>query len=620
MYIVTIKNGNRSFEIHNEKEKLKNGNVVKGINAIDSFSFTLLPSNVGFNQINDYKTLVSVYNTNKNRYEFRGRVLYSKTDMDESGLITKEVTCESYFGFLCDSKQNYVAEKNWTVFGLMTHILNTHNEQVEEYKRFELGEVTVTDDNDNVYLGIQRENTWKTIEEKLLKTLGGEIRFRVVNGVTYLDYLTQIGETRATKIQLSRNMKSITRECDPSSFISRLIPLGCKIDDTEERIDITSVNGGLNYIEDEDAKNAYGIRVEHVEYDDVTEPSNLLAKGKAYLAENNRVQVKYSIKALDLSLLGLDIDDFDVCNYHPIQNALLGIDDVARINKKNIDICNDMDSSIEVGDNFKTLSDLQIEQASQYQQAVKNIQVIQDTTNNLKSDVSSTKASIEELESRVGEMDGSFLYIRYSEYDDGHIMTEEPNEDTLYMGICSTDEEEAPTDPTQYEWVRIGADNEEIKSMVSEQHTTVLNDCEQIILRALESYVETTTYEEFRESFSSQLQILADEMTMTFATTTEQVTNVDGDLQTKWNQLMKHISFSGETAITIGSGDSAVTMEIDNEKGIVFKKNGVQFGWWDGVDFHTGNIVVEVNERAQFGNFAFIPRSDGSLSFLKVGG
>lgn len=75
-----------------------------------------------------------------------------------------------------------------------------------------------------------------------------------------------------------------------------------------------------------------------------------------------------------------------------------------------------------------------------------------------------------------------------------------------------------------------------------------------------------------------------------------------------------------DTAMTIGSGDSAITLEIDNELGLVFKKNGTPFGSWDGVDFHTGNIIVDVHERAQFGNFAFVPRSDGSLSFLKVGG
>lgn len=99
------------------------------------------------------------------------------------------------------------------------------------------------------------------------------------------------------------------------------------------------------------------------------------------------------------------------------------------------------------------------------------------------------------------------------------------------------------------------------------------------------------------------------------------------DYQAFLTKFSKYIRFMedengnpSDTAMTIGSGDSAITLEIDNEKGLIFKKNGAEFGSWDGVDFHTGNIVVEVNERAQFGNFAFVPRSDGSLSFLKVGG
>ena len=46
--------------------------------------------------------------------------------------------------------------------------------------------------------------------------------------------------------------------------------------------------------------------------------------------------------------------------------------------------------------------------------------------------------------------------------------------------------------------------------------------------------------------------------------------------------------------------------------------DSVAFGSWDGDNFYTGNIVIRVDEKAQFGNFAYIPRSDGSLSFLKV--
>ena len=201
----------------------------------------------------------------------------------------------------------------------------------------------------------------------------------------------------------------------------------------------------------------------------------------------------------------------------------------------------------------------------------------------------------------VGANAGESFYIRNIKVERGNI---------------PTDWTPAPEDVD----ASIGASSEQLQQIILEQNTTVLNTAESIIMSALERYVETSNYEEFRQTVISQLEMLSDEISMKFTTTTEQIEDVGGDLQSKFEQLYKYIRFSGDTAITIGSGDSAITLEIDNEKGIVFKKNGVSFGRWDGNDFYTGNIVVEVEERAQFGNFAFIPRSDGSLSFLKVGG
>jgi len=113
VYIVTIKNNGIRTEIHGETEKIARGSVVKGINSIDTFSFSLFPSNAGFRLLNEFMTLVEVYNTSKNRYEFFGRVLYSNPSMNDSGLIQKEITCESYLGFLCDSVQPYVSENTY---------------------------------------------------------------------------------------------------------------------------------------------------------------------------------------------------------------------------------------------------------------------------------------------------------------------------------------------------------------------------------------------------------------------------------------------------------------------------------------------------------------------------
>lgn len=215
------------------------------------------------------------------------------------------------------------------------------------------------------------------------------------------------------------------------------------------------------------------------------------------------------------------------------------------------------------------------------------------------------------------------------------------------------------------------------------QKSELIQTCEELILSAGEKYVETGEYEEYKSSVVSEFSVTNDSITARFETATEQTTKVDGSLQTLKNSISKHIEFSSDNAITIG-GSSGIILTVDNDNGIIFSKivsqtgtkledvsvksskleyqlstgnvtaptgdwlstipvipsgyhlwirrtiayednstfavYSVAFGSWDGNDFYTGNIVVRLNERAQFGNFAFVPRSDGSLSFLKVGG
>lgn len=365
MYIVKIINDGVEIEIHNDVEKLTSGSVVKGINTIDSFSFTIPPTNIGFNLLKDLKTLVTVYNTNKERYEFDGRVLYTDVEMDDSGKISKSVTCENLLGFLHDSQQAYYGEYNQQAYAMWFAILSRHNEYMEDYKKFTVGKFEATATSTNMSGSIDQGTTFEAIQKRFIDALGGEIQaYRdEITGMIVIDYLKQIGTAKDTKIELSRNMKAITRERDPSELITRLIPLGAKVSDSSEgRIGIYGVEGNWDYIDDEAAIAEYGVRVGYQIWDDVHSPTELLTKAKAWMKANSRVPVKYSITALDLSLLGLDVDDFEVGNTHPIVNPLLGIEDTARIIKKTINICDDTKSAIEVGDKFKTLSEIQRDQ------------------------------------------------------------------------------------------------------------------------------------------------------------------------------------------------------------------------------------------------------------------
>lgn len=163
----------------------------------------------------------------------------------------------------------------------------------------------------------------------------------------------------------------------------------------------------------------------------------------------------------------------------------------------------------------------------------------------------------------------------------------------------------------------ISTEIDNLGKTVSEQQTTILETSREVMMQALESYVKTKDLDEYRTTVSTQLQLLSDELLIKFATTTNQITEVDGNLQDKFTELYQYISMKGGK-LTFSDSVSTKTLALNNGK-IEFANGGTVFGEWDGDNFYTGNIVIRVSERAQFGVFALIPRSDKSLMVLKVG-
>lgn len=173
---------------------------------------------------------------------------------------------------------------------------------------------------------------------------------------------------------------------------------------------------------------------------------------------------------------------------------------------------------------------------------------------------------------------------------------------------------------------KVDAVESTLRSEYREQLTSITRDTEEIVMSALDKYVETSALDEVRKTLASELSVMAEKISMNFTATTKELATVDGKLETAIEELEKHFDFS-VNGLTIRAGANETKIRIDNDV-IAFYKGDIdesdleknRFGWWDGSDFHTGNIVVELNERARFGNFAFVPRSNGSLDFLKVGG
>ena len=390
------------------------GTIKLGINTIDSFTFNIYKNNQGYDLIKSLKTKIEVINTKTNKVEFKGRVLLPKQKMSNLGLFTKTVVCESELGYLMDSTQRYGEYHNVTVREFLEIIIEQHNKQVSEDKQFKVGQVTVTDNNDSLYRFIGYEKTFNTIQDKLIDRLGGELRIRYINGVRYLDYLEEIGSVSSTEIRLAKNLVTLEEEKDPTSIITRLVPLGSKktvIDDNgeeteiEERITVAEINNGLDYIDDIEAMEEFGIIEDTVTFDDVNIVENLLRKGKEYLRSNNKIRKSYSITALDLSLIGLDINSIDLYNYYKVSNSLMNIDEELRVIEKTIKIESPEDSTVQVGEKFDDIKKYQLSVSK----TAKEVKEVQNKLNNTIATVVKVENNIVQIGSSVGEIEDGLI-------------------------------------------------------------------------------------------------------------------------------------------------------------------------------------------------------------------
>lgn len=392
--------------------KLTSGTVAQGINVVDSFTFEMNMANPAYTIINSLKSLVTVYNTKTNKFEFDGYVLNQNGTYDEDGSYHKTVVCVSGLNYLTQSKQRFGEFHDMTPKAFLQRLIDVHNSQVESYKHFQLGNVTVTNSTDNVYRYTDQEvNTLDTIFDKLVDRLGGEIRARRENCQWYLDWEESFGLVSQTEIRVGRNLKSANRDENTDEVFTRWMVYGAEIesDNPEDtgaaraRITIADVNGGKDYLDDPVGIAQFGIHVGHVTFDDVNNKTTLKTKGQQYIDSHKQVKISNVVTALDLSLIGKDVDSYEVYNHYPLDNQGLSAKETVRIIEKRIDINNPQSNSLTIGDKYNT--------SSQYQASInKNNKIIE----SLQKRVDNQTSSIVSLRNSNGEITNKYNQIQTS--------------------------------------------------------------------------------------------------------------------------------------------------------------------------------------------------------------
>lgn len=221
---------------------------------------------------------------------FEGRALDDGSDFYN----THSWTCESALAYLKDTLQPPFSYKG-TLKGLLEQFISVHNSKVEEQKQFKIGNITVTDNNDYiVYSNSEYSKTIDAIKNKLINTHGGYLHVRYEKDGKYLDYLADFKLRSLQRVEFGKNITDVKITKDHTERVTALIPLGARKTtqdengneiQSEERVDIASVNNGLNYVYDEkEVENIGWIWTTEI-WDDVTIPGNLLKKAKSRLSD-----------------------------------------------------------------------------------------------------------------------------------------------------------------------------------------------------------------------------------------------------------------------------------------------------------------------------------------------
>lgn len=380
------------------------------LNDAGTFEFGLPVVNPLYGQINNRKSMVRV---EKNGNEvFYGEVRESEGDINS----TKQVYCVGELAFLFDSIQPQKKYQNYTIRQFLESLINEHNSQVEERKRFEIGIVTVTDSNDSIYRFTNRETTLDAIRDKLCDRLNGYLKIRKENGQRYLDFLTldDYGKKCRQAIEFGANLLEYAENISASDIATAVIPLGAKLDKSPiEGLDayttIESVNDGKDFLYIPEAVEQFGwVRVVQ-NFDDVTTPSVLKQKGLEWLKSVQYENVILNVKAVDLSIVDGESDQIDLGDKVHALATPFGMDTWFPVQKLTIPLQNPAEQTLELGNTSSKSYTQQASEASKYQlTVVKQVQAdMESAIDNATQMILGSKGGY-----KLSEYDESGLWVR----------------------------------------------------------------------------------------------------------------------------------------------------------------------------------------------------------------
>ena len=611
--------------------KLISPKVTQEVNKTGSFEFDIYPDHPYYDMIHRFTDIVTVYDDGISEPLFRGRII-----KDEKGFYNeKKVTCEGELAFLLDSIQRPYSFPatgyDTTPEGLLKYYIDRHNEQVSADKQFTVGNVTVTDPNGYITRSnSDYTNTWNEISKKLVNNLGGYLWTRHVNGVNYIDYLSDFTTLSNQKIEFGENLLDLTQTISAESFATAVIPLGAKDNSTGERLTIKSVNNNVDYVYNEDAVQEYGYIFITQTWDDVTQASNLKTKGQEYIDGLAQFTASISISAADLNGTGVNVNSFRIGRYVTVESNPHGISQNFVVTKLSRQLDKPEATRLTLGASFKTLTEKQYGTSQSIGELVTRV----DSTEKKVIQLANGSITVSDTQPTTHDtlwLDTSVNPSVLKQYDPEYQLTLqqpsdwESNYTSYFTYDADTGEYVAVTGDTapewaedtyyQYvEWVIVNDQSQALYYMRKEYNSTIEQTSESIMTSVSENYYLKEDTDQLIASVNTTIEQNAEAVQISFNQVNQDITDVAENADAQFQTISKYIRFE-DGNIILGEVGNQLTLHIENDI-IHFVDNNNTVAY-----FSNNKLYVTDGEfinTLRLGNFAFSPRENGNLSFSKI--
>lgn len=359
MYRVYVKNVNGEYPIYEPLDdmlRIFEPVLTQEMGSAGSFTFRVYKGHPYYKQLKVLTSEVIVYDDGA--CVFCGRMWRPEQDFDNM----VAVTCEGELTYLLDSRQRPFTYTGG-IDGYIGQLLDVHNSQVDASRQIKKGNIVVSGDGGYKEWTVQGFSDTLTLLRQLPESFGGYLRIRHEAGVRYLDYLWDYGGINSQVIRFGENLLDLTHYVDATQIITCLIPQGADVEykdesgETQSRaVDITSVNGGVDYIENAEAVELYGRIWGYQKWDDVTEPGILLAKSREYLKEASTLPASMEVSAVDLAAIDSTVQQFQLGFWTDVSSDPHGINQKFLLTRREINLLDPGQGSITLGRQTETLT------------------------------------------------------------------------------------------------------------------------------------------------------------------------------------------------------------------------------------------------------------------------